>query len=468
MKLWTIWMQCVTELRPACARLKTFFWMVICLIAFTVRGDLAGVSSFMRALGLKDHCYDRLLDFLHSKSLDVELLARLWTQLVLQIFSSCLLHINGRIVLVGDGIKVAKEGRKMPAVKSLHQESDSNSKAEYIMGHSCQAIGLLVRAARSFFAVPLTSRIHEGVVFSNRDKRTLLDKMISLIRSLQMTQSCYFVADAYYACRTMIHGLLKDGNHLVSRLKSNSIAWYPAPTKTSHHRGRPKKYGRKIKVINLFKNENAFETALSPIYGEENIFIKFRAIKLLWRRAGILVLYVLVIHPTRGRIMLMSTDLTITALQVIEIYGLRYKIELAFKQALHVLGSYAYHFWMKTMDKISRRSGNQHVHRKSKSYRDCVVRKISAYHRYMQLGLIAQGLMQYLSCTTPDLIWKKFGSWIRTIRPGIPPSEWVTAAALKNSLPEFLVDSSKHYIFKKFLRGKIDLERREGSNLIAA
>jgi len=33
----------------------------------------------------------------------------------------------------------------------------------------------------SVFALPLVCRIHEGVVFSNRDRRTLLDKMVLLI-----------------------------------------------------------------------------------------------------------------------------------------------------------------------------------------------------------------------------------------------------------------------------------------------
>jgi hypothetical protein len=32
--------------------------------------------------------------------------------------------------------------------------------------------------------VPLAMRIHEGLVWSNRDRRTLLDKMLSLINTL--------------------------------------------------------------------------------------------------------------------------------------------------------------------------------------------------------------------------------------------------------------------------------------------
>ncbi len=87
-------------------------------------------------------------------------------------------------MLVGDGIKVAKPGKKMPAVKKLHQESESNSKPEFIMGHSCQAAGILVQGLQSVAAIPLAARIHGGLVFSNRDKRTLLDKMIELLGTL--------------------------------------------------------------------------------------------------------------------------------------------------------------------------------------------------------------------------------------------------------------------------------------------
>src|SRR5256885_15559861 len=60
-----------------------------------------------------------------------------------------ILRVNGRPVLVGDGIKVAKAGRKMPGVKKLHQESDSNHKPEYIFGHSCQAVAVLTQAMSS-------------------------------------------------------------------------------------------------------------------------------------------------------------------------------------------------------------------------------------------------------------------------------------------------------------------------------
>ena len=113
----------------------------------------------------------------------------------------------------------------MPGVKLLHQQSESNTKPEYIMGHSMQAVSLLVHAATSVFAVPLAVRIHEGVVWSNRDRRTLLDKMLALLGIVAIAQPCYFVADAYYAARKIVAGLLKNNNHLVTRVKSNAVAY---------------------------------------------------------------------------------------------------------------------------------------------------------------------------------------------------------------------------------------------------
>ncbi len=111
------------------------------------------------------------------------------------------------------------------------------------------------------------------------------------------------------------------------------------------------------------------------------------------------------------------------------------------------------------------RSGDQYLHRETSDYREAVTRKISAYHRHIQLGLIAQGLLQYLAVSAPSVVWASFGSWLRTIRDGIPPSERVTALALRNALPEFLADNSAGTSFKKFLVERIDLGRREGAAL---
>jgi len=460
MSLWFPWWNAIWRLRPAFSRLRTFLWFATAVAGFTVRTELLGVTSLVRALKLDARFYNKLVDHFHSPAVKLDRLAALWTQTVLRLFPQPL-RINGRYVVVGDGIKVPKRGRKMPAVKLLHQQSESNTKPEFIMGHSLQAVSLLVEAAASVFAVPLAMRIHEGVVWSNRDRRTLLDKMLALLGIVAIQQPCYFVADAYYAARKIVAGLLEQNNHLVTRVKSNAVAYTAHQQRGPRKRGRPKVYGRKVKLRSLLDDPKGLQQAKSPVYGERQMVIQYKVRDLLWRPAGRLVRFVAVIHPTRGACLLMCTDTSLAAIEIIRLYGLRFKIEHTFKQAVRLIGSFSYHFWMSDMKPTRRSSGNQHLHRASPQYRDAVRRKLRAYHVFIHAAVVCQGLLQYLAVAFPQRVWDSFGSWLRTIRPGIPPSELVVANALRQSMPEFLLNAAQANSFAKFVIERQDANRME-------
>ena len=62
---------------------------------------------------------------------------------------------------------------------------------------------------------------------SNRDKRTLLGKLVSLVSWLGLTEQCYLVADAYYAKGKAIKGMLAQGHDLVTRTRSDCVALSP-------------------------------------------------------------------------------------------------------------------------------------------------------------------------------------------------------------------------------------------------
>jgi len=453
--LWTVWLRAVQALRPACARQTTFLWLVVVLAALCLRPDLAGVTSLVRSLGLSEASYYCLLHFFHSPALHLENLIACWLQTLLRLFRRHLVRVNGRLVVLADGLKRPKEGKKMPAVKSLHQESRCNAKAPFIMGHSLQAVALLVQAAGRFMAVPVTARIHEGLVWSRRNRRTLLDKLSQLLLGLVWEEPVTVVADAYYAAAKFARALLQANHHLVTRVRSNAVAYFPPNDGKKKARGRPRRYGNKTQLRSWFRYQEVFHKAPSPVYGEEGVTLRYYSADLLWRPLGQLVRFVWVRHPLRGNIILLATDLTLEPLDIIRLYGWRFKIEVSFKQAIHTVGAYAYHFWMADMVPIRRGSGDQDLRRRSAEYRQQVQRKMAAFERHIQLGLIAQGLLQYLAVCFRRLCWFNCHTYMRTASPQKAPSEWVVTHALRQTWPYFLRFSPESLTLKKFLASKI-------------
>ncbi len=469
MNLWSQWYICVRYFQPACSRSRTYMFLVLILVGFCIRPECAGVTSFIRAVCLEPGLYKGFLHFFnYSTALDLSLLTHQWYRLVHRLFP--VLQVGKYDVYVADGLKVAKEGKKMPGVKKLHQASENNSKASYIMGHSLQALALLVCAASGqVAAVPLLSRIHEGLVWFPGDRRSLLEKLAAMFLEMVSPgdRPGLLVADAYYASGKVIRPLLEKGHQLLTRVRKNAVAYRAASSKKTARRGRPKKYGEKVQLRKSFDRSDAFTSALSPVYGETETTILYRTEVLLWRPIGRLVRFVWVIHPTRGNIILMCTDCSIEPLTLIRTYGYRFKIEVGFRSAIHGIGTYAYHFWMKAMKPIRRREGKQYLHKKSDSYRKAVKRKVEAYHRFIQLGCIAQGLLQYLSLVYGKEVWSKFRSWLRTMKTDNPPSELVVSYALRASLFEFLADSPPDHELKKILSENMTVQQMHDYQMAA-
>ncbi len=450
--------------RPAFSRSRSFTWFALLLISFSVRSDLLGVTSFVRALSLKPSNYENLIHFFHSDAVKLDLLARLWLTAVLKMFP---VHwVDGNPVAVLDGLKNPKEGRKMPAVKHLYQGSGSNSKPEFVMAHSFQCFGILCCVRGYYFCVPICAHIHEGLIFSNRDKKTLIDKAAFMLDDVfDKTHHFLLLADAYYANGKMLKHLDSNGSILLTRVRSNAVAHREPKKPTIQKRGRPKKYGQKIKLSSLFDSADFVELKCK-VYGE-CICLRYASFDLFWKPIGKLVRFVLVHHPTRGRMILMCSDLTMEAQEIIELYSLRFKIEVTFKHAIHNVGAFGYHFWMASMRPLKRKNGGQYLHMESAIYRKQIIRKMRAYHCFVLVGLIAQGMLQYLSMTCEQAVWKNFGSWIRTIRPNVLPSESVVSDALKNTFPDFLKGSIAGGIIEKFIASKIEVPHT-GENKSAA
>ena len=457
MSAWDVWCGAVEKLRPAFSRRATFLWFLAATAAFAIREDMNGVTSFVRVLGLDPVFYNSLLRMFHSSGVDLAKLANLWTHVAIRLLDGSLLLVRGMVVFATDGVKVAKSGRKMPAVKTIHQESDSNTKPEYITGHSCLSVSLLAVRNGEAVAVPVGTEIAEGVKFNNNDRRTVYDRTLSFFDRIDVGRAFLVLADAYYGCWKMARGCLKRGAHLLTRVKSNAVAYLP-PEIVKGRRGRRPTYGKKVRLRETFKEKDGWAESDIELYGER-CRAKYRTKDLLWRPAGRLVRFVFVVLNGTTKCMFMSTDTRLEALEIVQLYSLRFKIELGFKVAKHVTGGVLYHFWMMAMERLGRNPKTQHLHHKSEEYRNGVRRKLRAYHCFLQAGVVAQGLMTAIGILVPNYCWTNYASWMRTMNVSRTPSEWVVQHVLRKTFAELLADASETPDWVKFIRERMDLKR---------
>ena len=157
------------SMRPAFSRQATFVWFVIVWVGFVVRNDTLGVSSLIRALLLAPATYPALLHFFHSTAWNVEGLMLCWWQWLSR--ENVAFRVGGRIVLLADHTKTPKDGRRMPAVTTLHQDSETGSKPSFFRGHHWGCVSLLIKARNKCFGAPLWAEIHRESLGEKRTTR---------------------------------------------------------------------------------------------------------------------------------------------------------------------------------------------------------------------------------------------------------------------------------------------------------
>ncbi|WP_317952425.1 transposase [Paenibacillus chitinolyticus] len=153
--------EALSAFRTCFSRTATFEWFVVIIVGMMLRTDRLGVTTLIRDLSLHPGGYETLIHFFRSSAWTLESLRLTWLQVVRRV--APLSSLNGAVILVGDGMKQAKEARRMPGVKKLHQESENSSKAEYIFGQLFGAIGILIGSPRKWFCLPLFMNLQDGV-----------------------------------------------------------------------------------------------------------------------------------------------------------------------------------------------------------------------------------------------------------------------------------------------------------------
>ena len=434
-------------LRPVFTRQATFAWFVVAFAGVVTRNDVFGVSSMVRALSLAPVYYPALLHFFHSSAWTAEGLFRHWQQWLMT--QPIVERLAGRIVILGDHTKQPKDGRRMPRVTTMHQDSETSSKPSFFRGHHWGCLSLLGQAAGKRFSLPLWAKIHPEASPDSRATRLV---HIAADIGLRVQASIFLVLDAFFAVGPVfLAAAASNGRlHILTRAKKNVVAYQRPSSPRPHQRGRRRVYGKKLTLFNLFDSRaDDFRTVEALVYQQKEK-VRYLVLDLIWKPAhGILRFFL--IETARGRLILMTSDLTLDALQALSLYTARVHIESLFASVKNLLGGLAYHFWSKYLAPVSRRPTHGSQPSPISSRPDRTRNTLAAIEKFLALHLIVLGALQLLAATCGDAVRQHAHCWLRT-PGGKVPSDFISRTALANLLHANIRSFGKNLVTQFILR----------------
>lgn len=436
------------SMRPAFSREATFVWFVVVFVGIMTRFDCYGVSSVMRALCLVPSCYPCLLHFFHSSAWTTQGITAQWWEFLSKENNSFM--VGDRVVLLGDHTNAVKDGRKIPGVSTLHQNSETGSKPSFFRGHQWGCLSLLMRRGlKGVSSTPLWAEIHNALENGSRTTRVV---EVAIKIAQLWRRPVYLVLDAFFSTGPVFKSAQQEGGivEILTRAKKSYVGYQEPETPKVRGRGRPRKYGKPLKLMTLFDDwSEKFETVETKVYGKTGE-VRYLAINLLWKPVKGKVRFIL-IESSRGRIVLMSSDLSLEPLVALDLYCRRVFIETMFDTLKNLQGAAHYHFWSKYLNSASRRPIRKDKSKPHSSQPEKTQNTLAAIEKFMVIHLLVLGALQLLACHFPTQIFKQARCWLRT--PSGPlPSEFVTRRALCNIIQTNLRCFGKNWITQLILQ----------------
>jgi len=218
---------------------------------------------------------------------------------------------------------------------------------------------------------------------------------------------------------------------------------YTGPQKSS---GRHRVYGAKLKLMKLFDSDSwmrQFKTTNTIVYQKKET-IHYLTLDLLWKPTKGLIRFYL-IETSRGRIILMTSDLTLDLRAALTLYCKRITIEIMFDTLKNVMGGLAYHFWSKPLPRVSRRPTRKAALLPKSPKPELTQNTFDAIEKFVNVQFLVLGLLQFVAAKFPLQVWAKSKCWLRTYTSETP-SEFVTRTVFINIIKCNLLGFGKDWI----------------------
>jgi hypothetical protein len=332
---------------------RVWEWAKILLIGAILAPGKRTVTAALRVMGLSNETqfqnYHRVLnrDTWSSRSL-----GRLLLRLLLRTF----VPAGAPIVIGLDDHIERRRGAKI-AAKGIYRDPVASSKSFFVKTSGLRWLSMMLLApipwAKRVWALPFltvlapSERYHQE---HGRQHKKLTDwarQMIAQVRRWIPDRAVVVVADSSYAAIELLAAAsgLPLPVTMITRLRLDAALYDPAPPREPGKKGAPRKKGERQPTLEarLADPNTLWEQVTLAWYGRTTRTVELASATAVWYHSALPVVslrWVLIRDPlgTFEPQALLSTDLNLTAQQIVEWFVLRWQLEVTFEEARAHLG----------------------------------------------------------------------------------------------------------------------------------
>jgi hypothetical protein len=332
---------------------RVWEWAKVLLVGAILAPGIRTVTAALRVMGLsKEVQFQNYHRVLNRDRWSSRHLSRILLRLLLRGFVGA----DAPLIIGLDDHIERRRGDKI-AAKGIYRDAVRSSKSFFVKTSGLRWVSMMLLApipwAKRVWALPFltvlapSERYHQERGQRHKKLTDWARQMIMQLRRLLPDRAIVVVADSSYAVLELLASCvgLPTPITMITRLRLDAALYEPAPPRESGKRGAPRKKGARQPTLKerLDDPTTQWDTVTVAWYGCTIRTVDLASGTAVWYHGGLPVVplrWVLIRDPL-GKFdpqALLSTDLSVSAQQIVEWFVLRWQLEVTFEEARAHLG----------------------------------------------------------------------------------------------------------------------------------
>ena len=300
------------------------------------------VTSWLRAADIYC-CYKAYYYFIGSLSQKIENIATLLFETMIR----SIYKKTNTVLMAIDDSPTPRYGPKVMGAGIHRNPTPTPDGRKFVYGHVWVTLSVIARhPVFGTIGLPLLAKLYVkakdiknvGLSFKSKTEQAADLANWAYEGCKNLGKKLWIVTDGGFTRASFLKPVIKTGAVVVTRLRKDAVLYADPKPPRKGKRGRPRKYGKRIKLTNCVTNPNGWFTTKAVLYGKQEIK-DVKLLKALYKPAGCLV-QVLIVRESPDRVRaFMCTDLAASAVQILEAVADRYAIEQNFCDLKEIEGA---------------------------------------------------------------------------------------------------------------------------------